>query len=97
MKGPNGEPGPQVAVTDTMTLYGITVITTDITGTQLPSGMGMGPSSEVPDSRMIASVTETGVGNWFFKFTGPKKTIGAHEAKIRAFLKSAKLEEDTGA
>ncbi|MBU0691085.1 hypothetical protein KKC97_02795 [bacterium] len=94
MKGPHGEPGAEVAVTDTLTLYGITVITTDITGTQLPSGMGMGPSSEIPDSRMIASVIETGVGNWFFKFTGPAKTITAHEAKIRAFLKTAKLEEE---
>lgn len=97
MKGPNGEPGPEVAVTDTLTLYGITIITTDITGTQLPSGMGMGPTSEIPDSRMIASVIETGVGNWFFKFTGPAKTIAAHETKIRAFLKTAKLEAEAGA
>ncbi len=96
MKGPKGEPGPAVALTDTITLYGITVITTDITGVQLPSGMGMGPSSEIPDSRMIASVIETGVGNWFFKVTGPAKTVGAHEAKLRAFLKTAKLEEESG-
>ena len=96
MKGPNGEPGTDVAVTDTMTLYGISIITTDVTGIQLPSGMGMGPSSEIPDSRMIASVIETGVGNWFIKVTGPQKTVGKHEEKIRAFLKSAKLAEESG-
>jgi len=96
MKGPNGEPGGQVAKTDTMRLYGITVITTDITGIQLPGGMGMGPATELPDSRMIASVIETGVGNWFFKLTGPKNTVGANEAKYREFIKAAKLKEDKG-
>jgi hypothetical protein len=97
MKGPNGEPGEKVAKTDTTRLYGITVITTDITGTLLPSGMGVGPTSEVPDSRMIASVIETGVGNWFFKVTGPKNTIAAHQEKYREFLKTAKLKEEKGA
>jgi hypothetical protein len=96
MKGPNGEPGEKVAKTDTTRLYGITVITTDITGIQLPSGMGMGPASEVPDSRMIASVIETGVGNWFFKVTGPKNTVAAHQEKYRNFLKAAKLKEEQG-
>jgi hypothetical protein len=97
IKGPNGEPGEQVAKTDTTRLYGITVITTDITGTLLPSGMGMGPTSDVPNSRMIASVIETGIGNWFFKVTGPKNTVAAHQAKYREFLKTAKLKEEKGA
>jgi hypothetical protein len=97
MEGPNGEAGTEVAVTDTITLYGITIITTDITGTLLPAGMGMGPDSKTPNSRMIASVIETGVGNWFIKVTGPKNTVAAHLQKYREFLKTAKLQEEAGA
>lgn len=95
MEGPNGEPGASVARKDTMKLdNGIRVITVDITGTQLPSGMGMGPTSAMPNSRMIASVLETPAGNYFVKVTGPKNTVAAHEAKLRAFLKRAKLGGD---
>ncbi|MCB9357314.1 MAG: hypothetical protein H6505_01980 [Calditrichaeota bacterium] len=95
MQGPNGEPGHTVAKYDTMKLdNGITVITVDIVGTQLPSGMGMGPTSEMPNSRMIASVLETPAGNYFVKVTGPKNTVAAHEPKLRAFLKTAKLGGD---
>ena len=95
MEGPNGEPGASVAKKDTMRLdNGIMVITVDISGTQLPSGMGMGPTTAMPNSRMIASVLETPGGNYFVKVTGPKNTVAAHEAKLRAFLKSAKLGGD---
>jgi len=95
--GPNREPGPEIAITDTMRLYGITIVTTDVTGIRLPSSMGMGPSVEVPDSRMIASVIETGVGNWFVKVNGPTQTVGEHELRIREFLKKVKLKEEPGA
>lgn len=92
MKGPNGEPGAQVAKTDSMKLdNGIMVITIDITGTMLPSTMGTGPSSEQPNYRMLASVLETPAGNYFVKLTGPKNTIAAHSDKYRTFLKRAKL------
>lgn len=95
MRGPNGEPGASVAKTDTMKLpNGITVITVDIVGTLLPSTMGTGPTTEQPNYRMIASVLETPAGNYFTKVTGPQKTVAAHESKLRAFLKRAKLGGD---
>ncbi len=92
MTGPNGEPGEQVSKTDSMKLdNGIIVITVDITGTMLPSSMGEGPTTELSDYRLVASVLETPAGNYFVKVTGPKKTIGAHLEKYYAFLKRAKL------
>jgi hypothetical protein len=93
-KGPHGEPGPDVAKTDTMMVGLLTVITTDVTGTQLASGGMMGGSTvDVPDSRMIASVIETPSGNWFIKVVGPAKTVGEHEKRIRDFIKRVKLTE----
>lgn len=91
-KGPKGEPGPDIAKTDTTMVGLLTVITTDVTGTQLAQGAMMGPDKDVPGSRMIASVIETPVGNWFIKVVGPVKTVAAHEKKIRDFVKRAKLK-----
>jgi hypothetical protein len=92
--GPKGEPGPQVAKTDTMMVGLLTVITTDVSGTQLAAGVmtgGSGPDADVPNSRMIASVIETPSGNWFIKAAGPAKTMAAHENKIRTFIQRVRL------
>ncbi len=90
--GPNGEPGEKVAKNDTMIVNSLRVITTDVTGTQLASTMGTGPSTDVPNSRLIASVIETPGGNWFVKATGPVKTMASHEKKFRDFIKTAKAK-----
>ncbi|MBU0509298.1 hypothetical protein KKH27_10725 [bacterium] len=98
LKGPHGEPGGQVAKTDTMMVGLLTVITTDVTGTQIGGGamMGTGPAEDIPHSRMIASVIETPAGNWFVKVVGPEKTVTAHEQNIRNFVKRARLKQATG-
>lgn len=99
-QGPKGEPGPSVSKIDTMMVGLLTVVTTDVSGTQLGSGqsasMGTGPGEDVPNSRMIASVIETPMGNWFIKVVGPEKTIAAHEPKIREFVKRAKMKKGAG-
>lgn len=93
-KGPKGEPGAAVALTDSTKINGMTVITTDVSGTQLAgnAAMGTGPGEDVPNSRMLASVIETPGGNFFLKLTGPAKTITANEAKYRQLLKMVKTK-----
>jgi len=91
--GPKGEPGEQVSKTDTMMVGLLSVVTTDVSGTQLASAsMGMGAAHDMPNYRMIASVIETPSGNWFIKVNGPQKTMTANQDKIRAFLKTAKVK-----
>lgn len=92
-QGPKGEPGTQIAKTDTMMVGLLTVVTTDVTGTYLAQGGMMGPDEDQPDSRMIASVIETPSGNWFIKAVGPTKTIAEHEKRIRDFVRTAKVKE----
>jgi hypothetical protein len=92
-KGSKGEPGPKIAKTDTTMVGLLTVVTTDVSGTQLAQGGMMGPDKDVPESRMIASVIETPSGNWFVKVVGPVKTVAAHEKKIHDFIKRAKLKD----
>jgi hypothetical protein len=91
--GPNGEPGMQVAKTDTMMVGLLTVVTTDVSGMQLASSAMTGEGKDKPGMRMIASVIETPSGNWFIKCVGPTKTIAAHESKIRDFVKRAKMKD----
>ncbi len=93
--GPKGQPGSEVARTDTAMVNLLTVITTDVSGTQLAQGamMGSAATKDLPNYRMIASVIETPSGNWFIKAVGPQKTIAANEAKIRGFIKRAKVKE----
>jgi hypothetical protein len=96
MTGPKGEPGADVAKTDTMMVGLLTVITTDLSGTLLGAasmtgGMG-GEPKDKPNMRMLASVIETPSGNWFVKIVGPQKTIAANEANIRSFLKKARVK-----
>jgi hypothetical protein len=92
-KGPKGEPGPDIAKTDTTMVGLLTVVTTDVTGTQLAQGGTMGPDKDAPNSRMIATVIETPSGNWFIKVVGSVKTVAAHETKVRDFIKRAKLKD----
>jgi hypothetical protein len=92
--GPKGEPGADVAKTDSMKVGPLKVVTTAISGTQLAgnAAMGTGPAVDLPNSRMLASVIETPGGNFFLKLTGPEKTISAHEARYRALLQKAKTK-----
>ncbi len=67
---------------------GCTVTWIDVAGTLKPSAMGMGPSSAQPGSRLLGAVVEGPGGPWFFKATGPDKTLGPEREKFSAMLKS---------
>ncbi len=59
---------------------GFKVTWLDASGTLKPSGMGMGPSTAQPDSRLMAAVIEGTDGPWFVKLTGPAATLDpAHD------------------
>lgn len=64
----------------------------DVPGTLLPSGMGMGPTEPVPDSRLLGAVVEGPGGPWFFKATGPDETLSAAREEFLAMLRNAQIE-----
>jgi len=39
-----------------------------------------------PNFRMLAAVAEAPSGPWFFKLTGPAKTVGKWESGYQSFL-----------
>ncbi len=58
-------------------------------GTLKAGQMGMGPSEPQGNSMLLAAVVEGPGGPWFFKATGPEKTLAAQRDAFLAALKSA--------
>lgn len=61
------------------------------TGTYLkslsPMSMG-GPTEELPDYALLAAIVDTDSGPWFFKATGPKKTIDYWRPEFEKFART---------
>jgi hypothetical protein len=74
------------------TANGLKVTWVDARGTLKPSWMGMGPSSEQPNSRLLGAVVEGPGGPWFFKATGPEATLGAQRDAFMAMLHKIRLK-----
>jgi hypothetical protein len=70
---------------------GLQVTWIDLAGTLQPSGMGMGPSTPQPNSRLLGAVVEGPGGPWFFKATGPDATLGPQRDAFVRMLKSVRL------
>ncbi|AKT39860.1 hypothetical protein [Chondromyces crocatus] len=59
------------------------------------SGMpGMGPTVPKPDWALLGAIVETPVAgeSWFFKLTGPEKTVTAAKADFDKFIDSLKIK-----
>ena len=70
---------------------GLTVSRAEVRGTYTPSPMAMGSSSEPqpkPDYMLLGAIVPGGDANWFFKCTGPAKTMEANRARFDALLAS---------
>jgi hypothetical protein len=87
MEAGPGTPKPERG---TLTANGLKVSWLDLHGTLKPSGMGMGPSSPVPDARLFGAIVEGPGGPWFFKATGPDKTLGSQREAFFQMLKTAR-------
>jgi len=59
-------------------------------GTFQPTPMGFGgtPPSPKPDWMMLGAIVPGGDANWFFRCTGPKKTLEGERASFDALLAS---------
>ena len=71
---------------------GLAITWIDVRGSILPSSMGTGPASEQPGSRLFGAVVEGPGGPWFFKATGPEKTMEGARADFLALLRSGRTK-----
>ena len=75
--------------TQKQTVNGLAVTTIDLFGTYMASsGPMMAAKTSKPGYRLLGDIVEGPQGAVFFKFTGPAKTIAAHQAAFQKLLKS---------
>jgi hypothetical protein len=85
---PDGRPAAELLKTEEIDVNGIPVLLVEVTGTYRQSTMMGGPEESMPDYMLLGAVAEGPDANWFFKFTGPKKTVRAEEEAFQAMIRS---------
>jgi len=91
-------PGYQ-PVRDTVQEGDLTVHTVEAKGALTPSPMSMQAGSEAPreGSMLLGAVVEGPGGPWFFKLTGPEKTVEPQKAAFLEMLKNLKVASGSAA
>ncbi|HMK23056.1 MAG TPA: hypothetical protein VK466_12035 [Terriglobales bacterium] len=85
--GPNGKPAE--AKIAKRTIHGLQGTTIDSSGDYMGMGGPMAESKTVQhDYRLLGAIVEGPDGNVFIKFTGPAKTIAAHQSEFEQLLNS---------
>ena len=90
--GPAGKPAD--AKIAKRTIHGLALTTIDASGEYSGMGGPMAASKSVQNNyRLLGAIVEGPGGNVFIKFTGPAKTIAAHQAEFEQFLNSFDKEK----
>jgi hypothetical protein len=95
---PDGSPSSAKAVTKQIDVNGLSVTIVYVTGTYLKPKAPMmmsGPFDEMMNYALLAAIVETAHGPWFFKATGPEKTIERWRSSFDAFTSSFRIGEQS--
>lgn len=85
---PDGSSSKDKAKTNKKEIGGMPVTLVDVSGTYSAGMMSNAPPRQ--GYRMLAAVAETTEGPWFFKLTGPEKTIAKWSSSFDQFIGSFK-------
>ena len=86
--GAGGHPTP--AITETM-VAGRKVLKVTMEGTYNASTMTGGDAVPKPGTLLLGAIVEGPDSNWFFKCTGPSKTMQAHRKEFDALVESVRF------
>ncbi len=87
--GPGGHPTP--TITDTTVADG-KVLKVTMEGTYNASTMTGGDAVPKPGTLLLGAIVEGPDSNWFFKCTGPAKTMREHQKEFDALVESVRLQ-----
>jgi len=86
---PDGSASKEKAKVNRRTVAGMPVTSVDVGGTYAPGSMNPmmphGPEPR-PGYRMLAAIVETAQGPYFFKLTGPEKTVESWRGSFDGFI-----------
>ena len=86
--GKGGHPSPTVTEG---TVAGMKVMKVVTEGTYTPSPMMGGDTTPKPGQMLLGAIVQGPDANWFFKCTGPKKTLESHRKEFDALIDSVKV------
>ena len=93
MEQPDGRSSFEVASTTGFEANGLAVTVLDVPGTYVAAvSPGSATRLSKPSFRLLAAVVETPVGPYFFKLTGPDRTVARWDDPFSAFLRSVRVE-----
>ncbi len=93
MEQPDGRSSFAVASTTAFDADGLDVTLLDVPGTYVAAVRpGAAERLDKPDFRLLAAVVETPLGPYFFKLTGPARTIARWDASFSTFLRTVRVE-----
>lgn len=93
-KQPDGSSTTQHVETNKTNVNGLPVTMVYVTGTYLKPKSPMmmrGPKEEKPNYALLAAIVETANGPWFFKTTGPQKTIDHWRPSFNEFVNTFRV------
>ena len=67
---------------------GLKVMRVSTQGTYTPGAMSGGDPTPKPEQMLLGAIVEGAESNWFFKCTGPKKTMEANRAAFESLVES---------
>ena len=93
MEQPDGRSSFEVASTTGFDANGLAVTVLDVPGTYV-AALSPGSTTRLsrPNFRLLAAVVETPVGPYFFKLTGPSRTVARWDNQFNAFLRTVRVD-----
>ena len=89
---PDGRPSSEALESSSIEVGGIPVLLTSITGTY-GGGSMTGAAQRLTDHMLLGAIAEGPDSNWFFKLTGPEKTLRENQAAFDAMIRSLRAGE----
>ena len=94
MEQPDGRSSFELASTTGFEANGLAVTVLDVPGTYVAAVSPGSPTRlSRPDFRLVAAVVETPLGPYFFKLTGPARTVARWDHRFQEFLRSVRVEQ----
>ena len=93
MEQPDGRSSFEVASTTGFEANGLAVTVLDVPGIYVAAvSPGSATRLSKPNFRLMAAVVETPIGPYFFKLTGPDRTVARWDHRFTAFLRSVRVD-----
>ena len=95
-KQPDKSPTEDHVKSKKLNSHGLPVTIVYVTGIYMKSASPMmmgGPVDELPEYALMAAIAETASGPWFFKATGPQKTIDHWRPSFEKFAQSFRVKK----